>query len=134
MRRGLLRWFGCRRHRRIDRGEPGLARHEAPQVHQEVDPETRRRFNQAIFKKLLVSPEGVEGSELTSEFQGLLNEQLPGQVEKIAATPKPSHFEDGSNLEALVPPAGLEPAPRGLKGRRSNQLSYRGEVPMVEAG
>jgi hypothetical protein len=25
-----------------------------------------------------------------------------------------------------MPPAGLEPAPRGLKGRRSNQLSYRG--------
>jgi hypothetical protein len=33
-----------------------------------------------------------------------------------------------------MPPAGLEPAPRGLKGRRSNQLSYRGEVSMVEAG
>jgi hypothetical protein len=33
-----------------------------------------------------------------------------------------------------MPPAGLEPAPRGLKGRRSNQLSYRGEVPMVEGG
>lgn len=28
-----------------------------------------------------------------------------------------------------MPPAGLEPAPRGLKGRRSNQLSYRGERP-----
>ena len=27
-----------------------------------------------------------------------------------------------------VPPPGFEPAPRGLKGRRSNQLSYRGEV------
>lgn len=33
-----------------------------------------------------------------------------------------------------VPPAGLEPAPRGLKGRRSNQLSYRGAVLMVEGG
>ncbi len=28
-----------------------------------------------------------------------------------------------------VPPAGFEPAPRGLKGRRSNQLSYRGRWP-----
>ncbi len=28
-----------------------------------------------------------------------------------------------------VPPAGFEPAPRGLKGRRSNQLSYRGAEP-----
>jgi hypothetical protein len=26
----------------------------------------------------------------------------------------------------LMPPAGLEPATRGLKGHRSNQLSYRG--------
>ena len=32
-----------------------------------------------------------------------------------------------------MPPAGFEPAPRGLKGRRSNQLSYRGESPIVEA-
>ncbi len=33
-----------------------------------------------------------------------------------------------------MPPAGLEPAPRGLKGRRSNQLSYRGEATIVEVG
>jgi len=33
-----------------------------------------------------------------------------------------------------MPPAGLEPAPRGLKGRRSNQLSYRGEATIVEGG
>ena len=32
---------------------------------------------------------------------------------------------------AAVPPAGFEPAPRGLKGRRSNQLSYRGRAPIV---
>src|SRR5262249_21738140 len=30
-----------------------------------------------------------------------------------------------------VPPPGFEPGPRGLKGRRSNQLSYRGEAVMV---
>ena len=29
---------------------------------------------------------------------------------------------------AKVPPTGFEPAPRGLKGRRSNQLSYRGKA------
>ena len=32
LRRGLLRWFGCRGHRRVDRGELGMARHEAAQV------------------------------------------------------------------------------------------------------
>src|SRR6476659_8138639 len=31
-----------------------------------------------------------------------------------------------------MPPAGFEPAPRGLKGRRSNQLSYRGAGIRVE--
>jgi hypothetical protein len=41
---------------------------------------------------------------------------------------------DGARIPVVVPPAGLEPAPRGLKGRRSNQLSYRGEAPIVDGG
>src|SRR6478672_1458827 len=31
----------------------------------------------------------------------------------------------GEDQRSQMPPAGFEPAPRGLKGRRSNQLSYR---------
>jgi site-specific DNA recombinase len=81
-----------------------------PDSYTKVDPESRRRFNQAIFKKLLVGVEGITGAELTDEFRGLLDEKLPGQLEKIAVGPKPSHFENGLNLEALVPGAGLEPA------------------------
>jgi site-specific DNA recombinase len=103
-----------------------------PGSYEAVDPETRRRFIQAIFKKLFVGPEGVERAELADDFQELLNDELPGQLEKIAGGPKSSHFEVGLNLEPLVPPAGFEPAPRGLKGRRSNQLSYRGARPMVD--
>ena len=81
-----------------------------PDSYERVDPETRRRFNQAVFKKLLITPEGVEGAELTDEFRGLLDEKLPGRLEKIAATPKSSQFEFGLNHESLVPGAGLEPA------------------------
>jgi site-specific DNA recombinase len=105
---------------------------DLPRGYATVDPETRRRFNQAIFKNLYVGPEGVEGAKLTPEFESLLDDALPKRLKKIAAGPKSSQFESGSNLEPLVPPAGLEPAPRGLKGRRSNQLSYRGRNTRVE--
>ena len=87
---------------------------DLPASYTKVDPETRRRFNQAIFKKLLVGVEGVKGSELTDEFRGLVDEKLPGRLEKIAVGPKSSHFEGGSNLELLVPEEGLEPPTRGL--------------------
>jgi site-specific DNA recombinase len=85
-----------------------------PESYELVDPETRRRFNQAIFKKLHVGPDGVEGAELTEEFRSLLDEKLPARLEKIAFNPKSSHFESGSNLEVLVPEEGLEPPTRGL--------------------
>src|SRR4051794_21160211 len=43
----------------------------------------------------------------------------------------PVRIRTGVSPDTGVPPAGFEPAPRGLKGRRSNQLSYRGVRPMV---
>ena len=94
-----------------------------PEAYKRVDPETRRRLNQAVFKKLLVGPEGVEEVEFTDEFQGLLDKELPKRLEKSAAQPKPSLFGVGLNLEYVVPPAGFEPATVGLEVRCSIQLS-----------
>ncbi len=85
-----------------------------PKSYEIADPETRRRFNQAIFKKLVVGPEGVEDAELADEFRGVLDPKLPARLEKMAVGPKSSQFEVGPNLEPLVPEEGLEPPTRGL--------------------
>ncbi|MGN6588654.1 MAG: recombinase family protein, partial [Solirubrobacterales bacterium] len=53
-----------------------------PEAYEKVDLETRRRFNQAVFKKLHVGPEGIEGAELTDEFGSLSDKGLPKQLEK----------------------------------------------------
>ena len=120
----------------LGKAERGLEKarallYELPEGYEKVDPETRRRLNQAVFKRVLVGVEGIERTEFTDEFDGLLDDKLPSLLEKIVIEPKSSSFGPGANSGPLVPPAGFEPAPRGLKGRRSNQLSYRGVRPMV---
>lgn len=99
----------------VGRAEEGLETAQEllsnlPDGYEKVDAETRRRFNQAVFKKLYVGPEGVEDAELTDEFRALLDDRLPKRLEKIAVGAKSSQFEIGSNLEPVVPGAGLEPA------------------------
>lgn len=81
-----------------------------PDGYEHVDPETRRRLNQAVFKKLLVGPEGIEDVELADEFRALLDERVPGRLEKIQAKSKPSLFGVGLNLDYVVRRAGFEPA------------------------
>lgn len=66
-------------------------------------------MSEVMRKALLVGPERIEGADLTDEFRGLVDDKLPGQLEKLSASPKSSHFENGSNLEVVVPPPGLEP-------------------------
>ena len=81
---------------------------DLPTSYQRADAETRRRFNQAIFKKLLVGPEGIARAELADEFDALLDDGLPRVIKKIPARPGP-HFTRGSNLEVLVELGGFEP-------------------------
>ena len=106
----------------IGRADVGLEKAQQlladlPKSYETADPETRRRFNQAIFKKIALGPEGVEDAELADEFAGVLDPKLPARLEKIAVGSKSSQFEVGPNLEPLVPGAGLEPAsPRGGGG------------------
>src|SRR4029077_17467417 len=56
--------------------------------------------------------------------------EIAGDAEQVLISLCP----DVAVRACQVPPEGLEPTPPGLKGRRSNQLSYRGETAMVVAG
>ena len=55
-----------------------------------------------------------------------IREETPPSTARasLCAPPVRRNFDGGAAPK--VPPVGLEPTPRGLKGRRSNQLSYGG--------
>ena len=84
------------------------ARREAISAHDRIVDAARDRDGDRLVAESIATGEALERLELT-----LSGRDHPKQV---------------------VPPAGLEPAPRGLKGRRSNQLSYRGERPSSDGG
>ncbi len=84
----------------------GLLQAQVREVIESGDPPTRKALLQSLVDEIRV----VSRAEIYPSFS-------------LPAVRPPS----GS-----VPPAGFEPAPRGLKGRRSNQLSYRGAPSIVE--
>lgn len=73
--------------------------------YRQVNPQTRRRWNQAFFTKLFVGPEGIKGAELTDEFAGLLREDLAEQLEAMSGQ-APAHFGRGSTVRDLVELSG----------------------------
>ena len=87
--------------------------------YRQVDPQTRRRWNQTFFSKLFVGPEGVKGAELTDEFGALLRDDLSKQLEAMSAQTE-AHFGRGSSVRVLVELAGLEPATSWVRSRRSS--------------
>jgi site-specific DNA recombinase len=122
-------------------------------VYVAADDQTRRSYNQAFFKKLLViaetEPESgkatpkVIGAALTEPYALLLAENLVDDLEAEAGrmqagspqamTSSGSEMRNGtpsrnpvSNFDALVPPVGLEPTTSTLKRRALYQLSYEG--------
>ncbi len=99
----------------------GLARQwlaDTPTAYSAVDPETRRRLNQAFFTKILVGPDGVGGVELTDEFAALLAEGLAANLEELPPRPD-SQFSPGSNVGVLVELGGFEPPTSWVRSRRS---------------
>jgi DNA invertase Pin-like site-specific DNA recombinase len=84
-----------------------------------VDPQTRRRWNQAFFRKLFVGPEGIKAAELTDEFGALLREDLAKRLEAMVAQPR-LRFGRGSSERVLVELAGLEPATSWLRSTDSD--------------
>ena len=59
----------------------GLA--DAPAL-RKADPQTRRRWNQALFKKVYVSKkEGVTSADQSDEIAGLLDEKLEARLKTL---------------------------------------------------
>ena len=84
-----------------------------------VDSQTRRRWNQVIFRKLFVGPEGIKAAELTDEFGALLREDLAKRLEAVAAQSR-LRFGRGSSERVLVELGGLEPPTSWVRSRRSS--------------
>jgi site-specific DNA recombinase len=120
-------------------------------IYEAADRQTRRGYNQAFFKKLLVDAEAepgqrqpavkISGVELTEPYAVLLAkdliEGLETEAEVFRASSMPaaigpekqngaSNADPVSNFDALVPPVGLEPTTSTLKRRALYQLSYEG--------
>jgi site-specific DNA recombinase len=94
-----------------------LLQHSAD-AYRQVDPQTRRRWNQAFFTKLLVGPEGVKGAELTDEFGALLREDLADRLEEVSAQAE-NQFGQVSTVSVLVELGGFEPPTSWVRSRRS---------------
>ena len=92
---------------------------QSASAYSQVDSQTRRRWNQAFFRKLFVGPEGIKAAELTDEFGALLREDLAKRIEAMAARPR-LQFGRGSSERVLVELAGLEPATSWVRSRRSS--------------
>jgi site-specific DNA recombinase len=75
---------------------------DAPGTYAEAAPHKRRALNQVFFTKLLISPAGIEGVELTDEYAGLLAEDLMEEIEKAEPEQVEPPFRGGSTLERIV--------------------------------
>ena len=85
--------------------------------------QVRRLSNQFFFEKLLLryTDDGVQvaGSVLNEPWATLLAEDFQARMAENTANPDQVHSGRGSYMNALVPPAGFEPATPGLGVRRS---------------
>ena len=100
--------------RDVGQAEEGLRKatqllRESSTSYRQVNPQTRRRWNQVFFTKLWVGPEGVTGAELTEALGHLLADDLAEEIKKMPSKPSVSRAW-GSNSDRLVELAGLEPA------------------------
>lgn len=79
------------------------------------DPQTRRLLNQAIFERLIVTPDGIDGepSPVVVDIQRLAQAPRTRQARRRGQTRRgpQSLGGHGSHFATMVPRAGLEPAP-----------------------
>ena len=93
------------------------------------DYEERRLLNQAIFTRLLIKGDSLDGEEapVFGHIRRISRSSAPARARR------PRNGQDprlsgglGSNVGQLVPPVGFEPTTLGLEVLCSIQLSYRG--------
>lgn len=97
----------------IGRGEDGLrlARKlldDSAAAYREVDPPTRRAWNQSFFRKLFIGKHGIAGADLTGEYAALLSDDLAAKLEAMPFNPA-ALCGRGSNVACLVETPGVEP-------------------------
>lgn len=81
----------------------------------QVDPLTRRHWNQVLLRRIFVGPEGVRAVELTDGFGSLLREDLAEQVEAFMANPTAALRAGGSTFDRVVEAGGIEPPAAACK-------------------
>ena len=80
-----------------------------------ADPQTRRLWNQAFFKRIYIWNDTVSGAELTDAYAGLLASDLARDLERLK-TPVAS-FGRGSIESRLVETVGIEPTSAESSGQ-----------------
>jgi DNA invertase Pin-like site-specific DNA recombinase len=111
----------------IDQAEEGLEAAQrllanASGAYADMDQLSRRGLNQVFFKKLLVTPKGIEGAELTDEFGALLADDLAQKLEEMAQEKDEPHLGRGSNFDLVVE---VPRSPRSTSARFSTFESER---------
>lgn len=115
------------------------------QLYAKASDDTRRKLNQAIFRRLYVYQDDVTGHELNPELQELaaLNDREFARTREITAeSGDQSKTRQSSRLSGSEQPAdlskthmveiqGLKPWTSAMPWQRSNQLSY---IPSLYSG
>jgi site-specific DNA recombinase len=104
----------------------------AARKYRTADPLERRMMNQAIFKKLLISEDGIDAAVYETPFADLLAAGFIDDLKKATAavhaaeTTNPGRLSSGRgwNETTMARPRGFEPLTFGSVDRRSIQLSY----------